>query len=171
MFKRGFTLIELLVVIAIIGILAGIVVVNTNSARQRGRDARRIADVKSIANALESSVYNDRGAKNYPDTGGWAAATGTGDYQARWATTLTTKLQPYLSPLPVDPKNTEGQRYYVWSQPSQPSQPSGAIVVAKLENMADQMTSDACSGQSKTYEVVVGQNPVNCGTFAADLTF
>lgn len=56
--KRGFTLIELLVVIAIIGVLASIVMASLSTARGKGRDARRISDVKSIQLALEE-YYND----------------------------------------------------------------------------------------------------------------
>ena len=56
--KRGFTLIELLVVIAIIGILASIIMVNLVTARQKARDAKRIADIKNIQLSLEE-YYND----------------------------------------------------------------------------------------------------------------
>ena len=63
--KRGFTLIELLVVIAIIGILASIVIASLNTARQKGRDARRLSDIKQIQLALE--LYYDA-CGNYPTT-------------------------------------------------------------------------------------------------------
>lgn len=57
-YRRGFTLIELLVVIAIIGILASIVLASLDSARKKGRDARRVADVKQLQLALE--LYYDQ---------------------------------------------------------------------------------------------------------------
>ncbi|MEK7103078.1 MAG: type II secretion system protein [Patescibacteria group bacterium] len=55
--KQGFTLIELLVVIAIIGILATIALVSLQSARKKARDAKRVAEVKGIANALEAAAF------------------------------------------------------------------------------------------------------------------
>jgi prepilin-type N-terminal cleavage/methylation domain-containing protein len=51
--QKGFTLIELLVVIAIIGILSTLAVVALNSARQKSRDSKRVADIKQVQTSLE----------------------------------------------------------------------------------------------------------------------
>jgi len=51
--EKGFTLIEVLIVVFIIGLLASVVLVGLGAFRARGRDARRIADLRSIQNALE----------------------------------------------------------------------------------------------------------------------
>src|SRR3989338_9061062 len=50
--SKGFTLIELLVVIAIIGILSSVVLASLNSARAKGRDSRRVSDLKQVANSV-----------------------------------------------------------------------------------------------------------------------
>lgn len=64
--NKGFTLIELLVVIAIIGILASIVLASLNSARQKSRDAKRMADLQQIKLALE--LYFDANNTYPPGT-------------------------------------------------------------------------------------------------------
>lgn len=49
----GFTLIELLVVITIIGILATLILVALNTARDRARSVRVTSDINQIRNAAE----------------------------------------------------------------------------------------------------------------------
>ncbi|MCX6779244.1 MAG: type II secretion system protein [Candidatus Magasanikbacteria bacterium] len=66
--KKGFTLIELLVVIAIIALLSTLAVVALSSARQKSRDAKRLADIKQVQTALE--LY-------FTDQNGYPAGTGT----------------------------------------------------------------------------------------------
>lgn len=78
-------MIELLVVIAIIGILSSIVLASLNSARKKGRDARRVSDIKQIQLALE--LYYDAHS-NYPTS-------------AQYASNLVS--EGFISALPVDP--------------------------------------------------------------------
>jgi prepilin-type N-terminal cleavage/methylation domain-containing protein len=58
--KKGFTLIELLVVVAIIAILAGIVLVSLNSARDRSEKASLQSTMASVMPVL-SMCDNDGG--------------------------------------------------------------------------------------------------------------
>lgn len=68
MFKKqkechGFTLIELLVVISIISILAAVVTTSLNSIRSKGRDAKRLMELRSFQTGL--ALYYDK-YKVYP---------------------------------------------------------------------------------------------------------
>lgn len=73
--KKGFTLIELLIVISIVGLLASIVLVGLGNFRSRGRDARRVADMRSVQNMLE--LYFTRNS-SYPNSGAGGAMVWTG---------------------------------------------------------------------------------------------
>ena len=100
--KRGFTLIELLVVISIIALLSSIVLASINTAREKARDAKRLADIRSIQSAL-TQYKLDNGV--FPTVGGaWASnCSNSSAYLTQWNSTLAGKLAPYLTELPDDP--------------------------------------------------------------------
>ena len=79
--KKGFTLIELLVVIAIIGILTTSSVIALQASRARARDARRLADVKQIQNALALYAH-DEGIYPASAPGGGSIASSSITYMA-----------------------------------------------------------------------------------------
>lgn len=87
--SRAFTLIELLVVIAIIGILASIVLVSVNSARQKARDAKRVSDIQSIIISLDQYV----------------------DQNGSYPTALSGLVPLFLSAVPQDPTNGAAPQY------------------------------------------------------------
>lgn len=104
--KRGFSLIELVVVIGIIGLLTVTSIVGLTNQQKRSRDARRIADMGSVAIALE----NYRGLKNsYPKSCDSVASCGNAgayfvvlDNSHNEVTKLVT--EGLLNTLPRDPK-------------------------------------------------------------------
>ena len=70
--KRGFTLIELLVVIAIIGVLGSIVFAPFNEARKKGRDGKRVAELKSLQSIL--TLFSDDHDGCFPRSNSLAVA-------------------------------------------------------------------------------------------------
>ncbi len=108
--RKGFTLIELLVVITIIGILSSIVLFSLDSARVKARDARRLADIRQTALALE--FYIDRYRHFPPITGATTAA-------ARWQ-----KLKECLEASPACTDNTAALQI----MPGVPQDPLGTGV-------------------------------------------
>ncbi|MBU6447455.1 type II secretion system GspH family protein [Patescibacteria group bacterium] len=97
--QKGFTLIELLVVIAIIALLASVIMLSLSNARQKARDAKRVADVKQMASAFE--LYFSKN-NTYPAS--IAALVADGD----------TGVAP-VAPAPQDGSCTVAQNTYTYT--------------------------------------------------------
>ncbi len=95
--RKGFTLIELLVVVAIIGLLSSVVLASLNSARAKGRDAKRESDLEQLRTALEL-YYNDNNA--YP-----IGSCITSPWWNCWGSAGEPRLLPakYIPSMPQDP--------------------------------------------------------------------
>jgi general secretion pathway protein G len=106
---KGFTLIELLVVIAIIGLLSTLAVIALNSAREKSRDSKRVADVKQIQTALEL-YFADNNA--YPDTPTGDTLGDTTNSRALctggWKATCATDDTVYMGLVPEGPLPADG---------------------------------------------------------------
>src|SRR3990167_3566771 len=99
--RLGFTLVELLVVITIMSIISSICYINFNVAQNKGRDARRKADLRTVKTALVS-YYQDNGAYPPSCTDPCEAFADSSD---KWPTWLKDVLVPkYLKELPKDPR-------------------------------------------------------------------
>jgi len=111
---KGFTLIELLVVIGIIGLLATIITMNVQSARQKARCGKRRADIVSLQAPLEA--YYDAN-KAYPRTGNawWGTCPSYGSHDVYGANGWIPNLAPiYIRRLPSDPNPSSTNRCYLY---------------------------------------------------------
>lgn len=106
--SRGFTLIELLVVIAIISLLSSVVLASLNSARAKGRDAKRVSDLRQVQIALE--FYYDS-HNSYPactSFSTWNATTWKNSGTPSSICLYNALVPTYIGSLPADPTNSEG---------------------------------------------------------------
>jgi len=86
--KKGFAIVEILVVLAVVAILVSIVLVSMGSAREKMRDAQRMADLKKVS-SVQQKYY---------------------DVSKKFFTAVSQNNIPEMEayfPLTVDPKNNE----------------------------------------------------------------
>ncbi len=98
--KKAFTLLELLIVIVILGVLSTLIIGNFITSLQKGRDARRKADLEQIQKALEM-YYEDNNL--YPT----AAPTPGFVFGSQFA--VSGKV--YMEKVPNDPLNGKNYEY------------------------------------------------------------
>ena len=138
----GFTLIEVLIVISIIGLLSSVILVGLGGFRSKGRDARRLTDLKSIQNGLEL-YYSKFG--EYPENTGKLTSSGIG-----------------VSKIPTDPVG--GAYLYSYGNNRQ-----GYVVAAKLDAATgDQIFNDSYDGDISDYTggtVSSCNPPIYCAQF------
>jgi len=109
--RKGFTLIEILIAVGIIAILAAIVIIAINPARQfqRARDSQRWSDVNAILNGIHQRMVDNKGS---------FAESGVCDALPVTASTITSVVAAgnvdlcdclvttYLAALPFDPSTS-----------------------------------------------------------------
>lgn len=123
---RGFTLIEILLVIGMIAILAAVVIVAVNPARQfaQSRNTQRISNVNTILNAAHQYAVDNTGTlpANIPTSADCAGVatneickTGAADCTGLVDLSVLTASEIYVVSIPYDPSGatTNGAGYHI----------------------------------------------------------
>lgn len=164
-FSKAFTLIELLIAIAIISLLAGVVVMGTNSMREKARDSKRKAQLLSIKVALDK-YYGIHG--KYPQAGTCAYGSNCYVYStagSNWIPALAAEA----GSLPVDPINVGGAPWAVASNNYTYAYGNVSVdgqqydLTGRLENKGD---PDRCEVKNYTFYFT---NQPWCGAYSKQI--
>lgn len=122
--QSGFTLIEILVVLGIVAILATIVLIAINPARQfaQARDTQRISNINAILNAIGQRIADNKGV--FEGTFVVSGTTYTCGALPATAISITSGgsvtagdlgclVPTYMTIIPTDPKPTASGSYRV----------------------------------------------------------
>lgn len=160
--RRGFSLIELLVVISIIGLLTAIGTASLSNAQQKGRDARRKADLKTIQQALE--LYFQANGKYPATSSGSIQCNIPGDTSTKtWGTgVFICGTNTFMQQLPSDPTNQSTNGYYYNSNNAATPPNITYVISANLENDNDQeriLAAPPCTPQDSPSRDYCVTNP------------
>ena len=103
--NAGFTLIEILVVIGIIAVLAAIVIIAINPARQfaQARESQRVSNVNAILNAMGQNIADNKGVFTCPAYTLTTSPVGISNSAANIRDCI---VPTYMSEIPYDPSVT-----------------------------------------------------------------
>jgi prepilin-type N-terminal cleavage/methylation domain-containing protein len=147
---KGFTLVELLIVLAIIGVMAGVIFVNYDSAREQSRDDRRASDLAQIEVVLR--LYAEQYGPNINCNGGLKIdgnttvsslpSSGSCPDGAR----ILSFLASTLKTIPYDPRGPANNDYYYYFDgdhqcASSPTGTTTMVFAANLESLASNVTT------------------------------